>query len=406
MYDWGMDEAAAMMLQSRIAELCGHLNVLHAQLVDTIVEALDGELWQQWGIRSAEHWLAWQTGLAPGRARQLVDAARRKTELPVTFAAFADGELSVDQVVTVARHTPAHNDAEVCELAKAASVTQLRTCLSRYVHHLDPPPEPVAAELAGDQRDHLAAGFDDDGRYTIHANAPAHHGAIIDNALSDARDALFAAGQTDVTWLDALVEVCNRSLDTITTAARRDRYRIYVHLDTDSSAGPAHAWLNAGPQLPDSLRDVLCCNGVIQPLWHTAGLPVNVGRARHIVPEHTRRLILDRDRTCRHPSCAATTHLDIHHILEWLHNGPTNTDNLLALCPKHHHAYHRGHYTITGNPNIAGHLHFHDTHGRPIPNNATPHPPTRPPPAPPPGKTYAHPTGQPLNTHWLNLTPA
>ncbi len=59
-----------MALQTRIAELCGHLYVLHAQLVDTIVEALDGELWQQWGIRSPEHWLAWQTGLAPTQARQ------------------------------------------------------------------------------------------------------------------------------------------------------------------------------------------------------------------------------------------------------------------------------------------------------------------------------------------------
>jgi hypothetical protein len=30
-----MDEAAAIMLQARIADLCGHLNVLHAQLVQT-----------------------------------------------------------------------------------------------------------------------------------------------------------------------------------------------------------------------------------------------------------------------------------------------------------------------------------------------------------------------------------
>ncbi|MGZ4671788.1 MAG: DUF222 domain-containing protein [Ilumatobacteraceae bacterium] len=400
-----MDEAAAIAVQCRIAELCGHLNVLHAQLVDTIVEALDGELWQQWGIRSPEHWLAWQSGLAPSRARQLVDTARRAAELPVTFAAFADGELSVDQVVTVARHTPAHNDAEVCELAKAASVTQLRSCLSRYVHHLDPPLEaPGAAELVGDRRDHLVAGFDDDGRYTMHVNAPADHGAIIDTALREARDALFNSGHSDVSWLDALVEVCHRSLDTITSPSRRDRYRIYVHLDTDSADGPAHAWLNGGPHLPDSLRAVLCCNGVIQPLWHTAGLPVNVGRARYIVPERTRRLILDRDRSCRHPSCAATTHLDVHHILEWLLDGPTNTDNLLALCPKHHHAYHRGEYAISGNPDIPGHLRFYDHHGRAIPNGATPRRSTGPPPAPPPGKTYAHPTAEALNTHWLNLT--
>ncbi len=268
-----MDEAAAIVLQTRIAVLCGHLNVLHSQLVDTIVEALDGDLWQQWGIRSPDHWLAWQTGLSPARARQLVDTARRARELPATFAAFADGELSVDQVVTVARHTPTHNDAEVCELAKSATVTQLRTSLSRYVHPLDPPPQVSAPELSGDQRDHLVSGFDDDGRYTMHVNAPAHHGAIIDQAVREARDALFNAGQPDVTWLDALTEVCNRSLGTIASPSRRDRFRIYVHLDTDSAGGPAHAWLNGGPQLPDSLLQVLCCDGIIQPLWHTVRHP-------------------------------------------------------------------------------------------------------------------------------------
>ena len=83
-----MDEVAALALQTRIADLCGHLNVLHAQLVDTVVEALDGDLWQQWGIRSPDHWLAWQTGLSSARARQLVDTARRARELPATFAAF------------------------------------------------------------------------------------------------------------------------------------------------------------------------------------------------------------------------------------------------------------------------------------------------------------------------------
>jgi hypothetical protein len=101
-----MNEATAIALQTRIADLCGHLNVLHAQLVQTVVEALDGDLWMQSGIKSVEHWLAWQTGLSPAHAKQLVDTARRASELPVTFAAFADGELSVDQVAMVAKHTP------------------------------------------------------------------------------------------------------------------------------------------------------------------------------------------------------------------------------------------------------------------------------------------------------------
>jgi hypothetical protein len=404
MYDLGMDDGAVTALQERMADLCGHLNVLHAQLVETVVEALDNDLWQQWGIQSPEHWLAWQTGLSPARAKQLIDTARRSRELPVTFAAFADGDLSVDQVVTVAKYTPSHNDAEVCQLARAASVSQLRNALSRYVHHPDAKPEHAPPqEMVGDRRDYVSSGFDDDGRYAMHVNAPAHHGAVIDQAMREARDALFHAGQPDVTWLDALVEVCNRSLDSVTNASRRDRYRIYLHLDTDHDGGPAHAWLNGGPQLPASIRDMLCCDSVVRPLWHTAGSPINVGRAHYIVPPHTRRAVLDRDRTCRHPSCNNTTHLQIHHILEWLQDGKTNLDNLTALCSKHHHAYHRGEFTMTGNANTPGALRFYNARGRPIPNGAAANPPTGPPP--PPNKHYAHPTGEHFNTLWFNLTP-
>ncbi|MEP7114902.1 MAG: DUF222 domain-containing protein [Ilumatobacteraceae bacterium] len=389
-----------------MADLCGHLNVLHAQLVDAIVESLDGGLWEQWGIRSPEHWLAWQTGMTPARARQLVDTARRKSELPVTFAAFADGELSVDQVVTVAKYTPAHNDTEVCELAKSATVSQLRNALSKYVH-VEPntaPASPVEAELAGgDARNSLVRGFDENNRYTLALNAPTDQGEIINQAIREARDAMFLAGHKTVTWLEAFVEVCNRSLGTVTSPSRRDRFRAYIHLNTDDDGGPAHAWFNGGPSLADAIRDVLLCDGIVQPLWHTGGLPINVGRARYIVPPHTRRQVLDRDRTCLKPGCQASTHLEVHHIWDWLKGGPTQTNNLGALCDHHHDALHRGEFIMIGNPDIPGDLNFYDRNGRPIPNSGTPNRPTGPPPAPPPGKKYGHPTGERFDTRWFQL---
>ncbi|HEX3090270.1 MAG TPA: hypothetical protein VHQ23_16585, partial [Ilumatobacteraceae bacterium] len=60
-----MDDRTVNALEARMAGLCGSLNVLHAQLVAAVVEALDDGLWEQWGIRSPEHWLAWQTGMTP-----------------------------------------------------------------------------------------------------------------------------------------------------------------------------------------------------------------------------------------------------------------------------------------------------------------------------------------------------
>jgi hypothetical protein len=44
-------------------------------------------------------------------------------------------------------------------------------------------------------------------------------------------------------------------------------------------------------------------------------------------------------------------------------NGSTDIDNLVLLCPRHHHAVHEGHWTITAtpgvNPSTTGHWTFH-----------------------------------------------
>ena len=150
-------------------------------------------------------------------------------------------------------------------------------------------------------------------------------------------------------------------------------------------------------------RYVTCCAATASST--PCGTPTDcrsTSAGRYIVPAHTRRAILDRDRTCRHPGCTAHTHLQIHHIIEWLQNGMTDTDNLAALCSKHHHAYHRGEFSMAGNPNIAGQLRFYDARGRPIPDTAIPNPPTGPPPQP--DIAYTHPTGERFETLWLNLT--
>jgi hypothetical protein len=85
------------VVEEEIALVCGELNAAHARLVTLIAEVLDGDLWHGDGLRSAEHWVAWKTGLSPARAAQLTAIARRRAELPVISQAFTDGELAVDQ---------------------------------------------------------------------------------------------------------------------------------------------------------------------------------------------------------------------------------------------------------------------------------------------------------------------
>ena len=54
------------------------------------------------------------------------------------MAAFVAGELSVDQVSVVARHVPTECEAQAADLARLATVSQLRRSLSRYQFHPEP----------------------------------------------------------------------------------------------------------------------------------------------------------------------------------------------------------------------------------------------------------------------------
>jgi hypothetical protein len=67
-------------------------------------------------VRSPERWLTLRAGLSPFRAETIVALARRHGELPTMMGQFADGQLSVDQVM-VARFAPAHVAALAAEIA-------------------------------------------------------------------------------------------------------------------------------------------------------------------------------------------------------------------------------------------------------------------------------------------------
>ncbi len=399
-------------IEGRVADACGVLNVAHAKLVELTRELIESEVWRGYGIRSVEHWLTLKAGLSSTRARQIVDVATAAAQLPVTVRTFADGELSFEQVHAVAQHPGKFRDAEAASFARVATVTQIRRTLSRYEFtapasaeaHTDDQegdtcsavtqPESIDSRIAEAVAKGRLWHSNDGRRFTLHVDAPAEQGALIEASLKEAKDALFMSGQPSVTWLDALSEVCSRSLTTAQSAGRRDKYRVFIHLDAHG------AWLNAGPAVPPSLLAKLTCDGEAVPLWETDARPVNVGRAQRIVPNRTRRLVEDRDRGCRFPGCSARSYLEVHHIVHWRDGGPTDTFNLVCLCPHHHDAHHRGEFLITGNADDHAALTFTDACGRRI-GLGRPLPPDGPPAPPPRGHRYQHPVGEPVQQKWV-----
>ncbi|MEO3937716.1 DUF222 domain-containing protein [Dermatophilaceae bacterium Soc4.6] len=414
-------EAASDLAHEEAAVIAARLHRAEADLIDLAVRVVDDELWAGGGILSPEHWLVLRVGLSPTRAHDVTRIARRWAAMPTLAAAVRAGSVSLDQAAVVAKHAPPDHERSATELAVRATVPQLRRALSRYqfapetaveraaeaegaaetvadeatLEPQTPPPapatvvipplrDPEGAKTAGSlawalQPPELTMGHVD-GRFWMRFSAPSDVGALVEQAVLEAKDALFRAASTatagdgpdgstatvtgadapSITLGDALIEVASRSLSSIESASRSQRYRVYVHLSSDGS------WINGRGAIPPSLAAKFACDGVVQPIWEVDGAPVSVGRDQRIVPDRSRRLIEDRDRGCRYPGCCATRHVEVHHLDHWAHGGATDINRMLSLCPRHHDGHHRGEFSMEGDPDRRSGVVFRNHRGREI----------------------------------------
>ncbi|MFC6706112.1 HNH endonuclease signature motif containing protein [Flexivirga alba] len=466
-WETSASDLAMSAAHDELAAISAQLNDGHAQLVALMRRVLAEELWCGVGFKSPEHWLTAYAGLTWSSAHDIVCIAQRSADLPTMQALLDDGRLTLGQAAVVAKYTPAAYDEEVAEFASYTTVTQLRRALCRYNFHGDdadadssdadnsttesaaeadaesvvlPDDEADDEELvdaASDAAQARAPGeFDPatapptlemryvDGRFRLLYDAPADIGALVEQALLEAKDTLFrlhtrtmsnprpagsrpgagACGDNpaDATrshkgasFGEALSLMAQRSLDDGAPLghSRASRYRVYLHLDTMGSG-----WLNKSSALPPALRERVLCDGVIQPIWETEGKPVNVGRAQRIVPARTRRLLEDRDRGCRFPGCLAMHHLECHHLDHWIDGGRTDADRLIMLCPFHHDEHHRGVFVMVGDPSRPDGVVFTARDGTRLRPEFLPYQPTVADCAPAPGRPpYAGPTNETLH---------
>lgn len=386
----GATDAQMDAASRRLAEIAGHQNVLDAEVVAITAELIGNEGWRQGGKLSPSAYLQWQLGLAPGRADAIVSVARRSDEFPALMGAFGRGELSLDQVAA-AMKAPAWADELILDFVKISTVPKIRRAMRSNMFTPDPD---APADVPAPPVDRLSFRVTDGGRWRISGELDLADGRRIEAALAERRDALFIAGNTDVTMPEAFVDCMERSLDAVESSSRRDRFRTWLHLDvTDGTATSTDGWV-----IPPSVSDRICCDGVVQAVWERDGVPFSVGRAQYIVPLRTRRVVELRDRGCRVPGCGRERHVEIHHIVPWLNGGRTDTPNLVSLCPAHHKLHHQGRLGISGDADQLDGLVFTDERGATIPGSGSPAPPSGP---PPPTEPYVRPLADRFDWRWI-----
>ena len=288
-------------------------------------------------------------------AAELLRVGHALTDLAVTAAAFAGGELSLDKVRALCKvATPADEELWV-ELARQASGSQLARICREYRR--------AAEANAGERAEaHLArrglwAHWEDDGMLRLQAVLPAEDGALVLAALEAvgrARDAQLrereGAADLDSTEakrgvadahnpqelieadrgcgpnatglpgvadpahdthaayrVDALVSICQSALATDGNNRHGTPLpEMVVHVDLGVLTGAqpdGRCHLEDGPALSVLAARRIGCDAEVVAIIERDGLPIDVGRARRVVPTALRRAVQSRDRTCVFPGC-------------------------------------------------------------------------------------------------------
>ena len=384
------------VLFEELAELAGQRNAIDGRIVEIVAELDREELCGATGARSVASLVAWKIGSSSANAHTITTVARRLEAFPRCAQGMREGRLSLDQVGVIAARAGEGSDEHYAELARVATVNQLRTAVNlepRPEPDPRPQPQPSITKTCGEQFSCWRIKLS-------HLDA-----AKFEEALASHRDALIAEwkhdrsnreGASDIApplpgTLEAFMRLVESGWDA--EAARRPHGHhttVVVHVDVEQRAAALHL----GPLLTATERKYLTCDATCEVWFERDGEVIGAGRATRQINRRLRRALEHRQPMCAVPGCGVTRGLHAHHIRHWEDGGPTELANLVLVCPYHHRLHHSGVITITG---PAADLSVTDSCGRPLKTGSLARPPKLPPPAVPP---FSGPTGERADWWW------
>ncbi len=377
-----IDEVEGGQLDDTVRSLGGIVNATHGRMVLAVCRVIDTAWWNGGGILSIRQWLAIHWAANTATISRVISVAKKAEAYPEVIEALVAGTISLEAAHLICVRIPAEYQTAYVDYARIMTFDQLRTCTHAVRPSSDTegakPGESPSDDQPDDPNDREPTSADppprvgfsqgDDGRWSLTANLNAVDGALIETALQEARDRAFNSAEDPderrrLSWADALVALARRSLDhaDADTASGRPTDRTLVHYHYELG----HLYTEGSTQpLPDALRRQILCDTDLVGIGFRNGRPVDVGRQTRVIGRRLRRLILRRDRCCVIPGCGATRGLEIHHLIHWENGGPTDSNNLVALCKAHHRSHHHGLVHINGDPYKG--LSFTNANGAPL----------------------------------------
>jgi len=330
------------------------------QLLTAVAELERRKAWRVDGATSMVAWLVQRCAVTAATARDWTTTGSKLPQLPHIADALARGKLSFDQVKSLVEVATPEADAELAEKATHWSAKQVRE---------------LANEARKKTNDQAASSYY---RRFLRFNDRrcSFSGALPDDQYAFVKGTLFGFAsrrkKSDITFdqrmSDSLVELCQgggvgggKAAGVVGSppsrdagGARRNRPTVVVHADlTFLAGGEGTADLDVlGPLAPEVARRLACDARIIVSGDDPDGRSIQQGGARRSPTSAQRREIRRRDKGCRFPGCTHTEFTDVHHVIHWTNNGPTDIGNLIELCDQHHRAAHELGWKMSGDANV------------------------------------------------------
>jgi Domain of unknown function (DUF222) len=330
------------------------------------------DAWRADGAASGESWIVAETGASVPTARAQAHVAERLSDLPHLAETLCSGEVSFDKVRVLADVATPETDAELAQAARGRSVIELGE-LARATAR-EQGPKPANSPERRRVRFNAKTG-------TMTAQLPAVDFTTV-QALVEARAKKIPSDGTtpwDERQGDAFMDImAGASSGGRPLGGTKGVYLVVAHvplealIDQEGAESDLFAELERGGLISAGVTRRLACEGaVVVAVDDADGHTMYEGRATRDATPAQRREIMRRDRHCRFPGCTHVVFHQPHHIDEWGRDqGPTDLDNLVALCAYHHALVHSKGWSLSGDANVE--ITFAGPHGRVMTSRPSP----------------------------------
>ena len=330
------------LLGERLIGLRRQIDLLELEFSRLAAEFSACDYFMEEGFTTPINWIRVNCHMNAPAAADRVAVGECMAQMPESHQALEAGEIGFAHLVVMARTAQEleanFDESELIAKARQATPGKFHHHCDHYRHAKDP------ARFAQEQAEavehrKLKLSAWQNGVLSIQGYLDPVGGAALRSALEPLARKSGADDhrEREQRLADALVEL----------AAGRQQPQIQVTASLETLYGLLGATAAetefSQPIASKTVERWACDSNITRILLGGESRVIEVGRAKRTVEGPTRRALNARDGCCRWPGCDRPARWSAaHHIVHWIDGGPTDLDNLILLCFRHHWMVHEG----------------------------------------------------------------